>query len=130
MEAALTALLAPVAGGRNYWGRKPQSAPGTPLVEPARPYVVLQRISMVRGYHFQGDDGVPEYRVQIDVYADHWTTAHATGEQIVSLLSGYRDPPFQGIFIDGQRDLPAAAPGETSTLFRTSIDTLIFFKET
>ncbi len=130
MEAALTALLAPVAGGRSYWGRKPQSAPGTPQVEPARPYVVLQRISAVRGYHFQGDDGMPEYRVQIDVYADHWTTAHATGQQIVSLLSGYRNEQFQGIFIDGQRDLPAAAPGETSTLFRTSIDILIFFKET
>jgi len=62
MEQEITNLLSTVAP-RRYWGRAPQTAP-------ARPYVVLSRVSGVHDYHNQGDSGLVASRVQIDVYAD------------------------------------------------------------
>lgn len=122
MEAALYALLASIAGGRRFWGRKPET-------EPARPYVVMQIISDQRDTVYSGPTGYVQTRVQIDVYADYYTTARDTANAIVTLLSGYHGGLIQGVFIDSQRDLPAAAPGETSTLFRRSIDIMIHHQE-
>lgn len=118
MEEALTALLASVAGGRRYWVRKPQT-------DPARPYIVMQRIGGLPDYHMQGPSGYVASRVQIDVYADTFTSAHSTADQVVGLLSGYRDGDIRGVFVDGLRDLPASDAGEVSHLFRVSIDVIV-----
>jgi hypothetical protein len=122
MEQALNDLLATLAGGRNYWGRKPQN-------EPAKPFIIMQRISQPRDYHMQGPSRLVETRVQIDVYGSTWTSAANTAREVITILSGYRGGSISGIFIDGLRDLPAAAPGETSHLFRTSIDVMVHSKE-
>lgn len=122
MEEALTALLAGVSGGRRYWGRAPQDA--------ARPFVVLHRISQVRTYTFQGDDRLPQTRVQVDVYADTYTEARDTSAEIVDLVSGYRNGDLRGIFVDGVRDLPAADAGEVNHLFRVSMDLNVWCRET
>lgn len=116
MEVALRALLLPIAP-RCYWGRAPQQ----PV--PARPYVVLSRISGVRGYHMRGGDGVMQSRVQIDIYADSYAAAATLGAAIIGVLSGYRGGVFRGIFIDSERDfgLEASDPGE---LHRRSIDVM------
>lgn len=123
MEEALTALLAPIAGGHRYWVRKPQAVD-------VLPYVVLQRISHVRGYHMQGDDSLPENRVQVDVYAETFTSARNTAKAIVDLVTGYRSEAIRGIFVDGQRDLPTSDAGEVNHLFRTSIDLIVWHRET
>ena len=122
MEAALTALLASIAGGRRYWTRAPQDAP--------RPFAVMTRISGERDYHYKGASGYIASRVQIDVYADHWTTAKATAAAVISTLSGYRSSTIQAIFIDSQRDLPATDAGEAAHLFRSSVDIIIHHTET
>lgn len=122
MEAALYALLASVAGGRRYWGRKPET-------EQARPYVVMQIVSDQHGYAFSGATRYLRKRVQFDAYADSYTAARDTSSAIVAILSGYHDGTILGAFIDSQRDLPAAAPGETTHLFRRSIDVMIHYKE-
>lgn len=118
MEQELTALLATVAP-RRFWGRAPQ----TPA--PARPYVVLSRVSGVRRYHNQGDDGLVASRVQIDVYADTYIAAGNTGDAIVSALSGYRGGSIQGIFIDNRRDLTGIDGSDPNELFRMSIDVIV-----
>lgn len=123
MEEALTALLASVAGGRRYWVRKPQS-------DPARPYVVLQRIDGLPDYTYSGASGYSSSRVQADVYGDTYTSTKATVRDLIDTLSGYRGGIIQGIFIDSQRDLPATDAGEVTNLFRTSVDFIIHHQET
>lgn len=122
MEEALTALLATVAGGRRYWGRKPQD-------ESSSHYVILRRISGQRDYHMQGSSRYVQSRVQIDVYGETYTTVRNTVKEIVAILSGYRGGIIQGIFLDSQRDLPATDAGEVTYLFRTSVDAIIHHTE-
>lgn len=117
MEQELTNLLATVAPLR-FWGRAPQTAP-------ARPYIVLFRVSGVRGYHNQGADGLVASRVQIDVYGDTYISAHNTGSAIISTLSGYRGGTIQSVFIDSQRDLTGIEGGDPNELFRLSIDVIV-----
>lgn len=129
MEEALIALMLANAGvstvlsTRIYWGRKPQA-------DPAKPYAVLQKISGVPDVHMRGTSGLIESRVQVDVYGDTYTSALAAHGAIVSLLCGYSgtvsQTNFQGIFLDADRDLPAADAGEVSILFRKSLDFIIW----
>ncbi|MEW9838237.1 hypothetical protein [Mesorhizobium marinum] len=44
-------------------------------------------------------------------------------------MSGHRAGIFKGIFIDSERDLPAADAGEVNQLFRVSIDLIIHHGE-
>lgn len=122
MEALLTDLLAPVAGGQRFWVRAPQG--GKP------PYVVLQRITGVRDYHGQGASGLVESRVQIDCYAKTYDGVKNVARSVVALLSGRRVGLIQAIFVVSERDLPAADAGEVTNLFRTSIDIMVHHKET
>lgn len=117
MEQEITALLA-TAAPRRFWGRTPQAAP-------QRPYVVLSRISGVRGYHNQGADGLVASRIQIDCYGDTYFSAHNTGNAIVSTISGYRGGTIQAVFIDSQRDLTGIDGSDPNELFRVSIDVIV-----
>lgn len=117
MEEAITALLASVAGGRRYWVRAPQAT--------ARPFVVLNRISGVADYHTQGASGYVASRVQADFYGETYDTAKQVARAATAVLSGYRGGLIQGIFVDSQRDLPAADAGEVKHLFRISIDFIV-----
>ena len=121
MEQQLTALLATVADGRRHWVRAPQK------IRP--PYVILQRIGGRAKYHMQGPSGLVSSRVQIDVYAEKYAEAKAIAAQVKALVSGYSAGTIQAIFIDGERDLPAADAGEVSSLFRKSIDISIHHGE-
>lgn len=112
--AGVTALVST----RIYWGRKPQS-------DPARPYVVLQRVGGTRDYHSQGASGYVASRVQLDVYGDTYTSTKKATRAAITGLSGHRGGIFQGIFIDSERDLPAADAGEVTNLFRTSVDIMV-----
>ena len=117
MEQELTSLLA-AAAPRRFWGRAPQTAP-------ARPYVVLSRVSGVRDYHSQGPSGYVASRVQIDVYGDTYASVNATANGIVATLSGYRGGTIQGVFIDSERDLTGIEGGDPNELFRQSIDVIV-----
>ncbi len=118
MEEALTALLAPIAGGRRFWVRGPASAP--------RPFVVLNRIDGVPLYQYSGANGYVASRVQIDVYADTYTATKTVARAVNALLSGYSGGAIQAIFVENEgRDLPAADAGDVTNLFRTSIDIVV-----
>lgn len=121
MQEILTGLLASVAGGKRYWVRAPQSV--------SRPYVLLQRVDAPPNYHMQGASGYVAIRVQIDVYADTYTEVTAISRQIKGILSGYASGPIQAIFIESERELPAADAGDVTALFRNSIDVTIHYGE-
>lgn len=124
MEEALVALLlgatplTAITGNRIYWGRKPQNDAG-------RPYIVLQRIDGAPSYHMDGASDYVASRVQADVYGETYTSSKRAARALIAVLSGYAGGMFQGVFVDAQRDLPAADAGEVTTLFRTSVDFLI-----
>ena len=123
MEELVTQLLASVAGGRRYWVRAPQRmSDGSPL---PKPYVVLQRIDGLPDYHMKGPSGYVSSRVQADVYGDTYASTKLTARSLKSVLSGHRDENIQGIFIESERDLPAADAGDVTNLFRTSVDFII-----
>ena len=117
MEEAITALLAGVASGRRYWGRAPQSA--------ARPFIVLNRIDGQRSYTTQAPTNHVASRVQVDCYGDTYTSAKGIARAATAVLSGYSGGIIQGIFVDGERDLPASDAGEVNHLFRVSIDIMV-----
>lgn len=122
MEALLTSLLASVAGGRRYWVRKPQADPG-------KPYIIMQRATRLPSYHMQGASGYVFSRVQMDVYGDTFSSTKAASDAVKAALSGHVGGIIQGIFLDGERDLPAADAGEVSSLFRISLDFTIHHGE-
>lgn len=128
MEEAITALLASVAGGRRYWVRAPAKNSDGSLL--SRPYVVIQRIDGLSDYTMAGPSGYVASRLQFDVYADSFGSSIATARALKETLSGYRSGAIQGVFIDSERNLPAADAGEVSQLFRISIDAIIHHQET
>jgi hypothetical protein len=128
MEAALTTLLAPVAGGRRFWVKAPSNYP-TPETRLVRPYVVLTRVGGVRNYHFTGPSGYVESRVQIDCYGDTYDSVKSVASAILAILSGYSGGDIQAIFVEGERDLPAADTGEVNELFRKKLDLIVHHGE-
>ena len=125
MEEALTALLANVAGGRCHWDEAPQK-----LNPKDGPYVVLYKIDGAPGYHSQGPDGLTRARIQANCMALTTTAALATARALVRVLSGYRNGPIQGIFIESDgRALSAADAGEVNRLRGRAVDFIIQYSE-
>jgi hypothetical protein len=128
MEETITGLLASVASGRRYWGRAPQS-----ISADTGPYLVLSRVDGVRDYQMSGASGYVSSRVQIDVYGKTYTATKTAARAAVAALSGQSLTStagvVQGIFVDSERDLPAADAGEVTSLFRTSVDIIVHHEE-
>ncbi|WP_411033839.1 DUF3168 domain-containing protein [Shinella sp. BYT-45] len=128
MEEALIGLLLRSGAVRSlvadsiYWMRKPQR-------DASPRYIVLQRISGPRNYTMRGASGYVQSRVQADVYADTYTSSKTIARAMTAALSGRRGGVIQGIFIDSERDLPAADAGDVTYLFRTSVDLIIHHHE-
>lgn len=128
MEETITALLSGVASGRRYWGRAPQT-----INADAGPYLVMNRIDGVRDYVMGGPSGYVASRVQIDAYGKTYTATKAAARAAMDALSGQTvvstTATIQAIFIDSERDLPAADAGEVTHLFRTSVDIIVHHLE-
>lgn len=128
MEEALVALLLRSGAVRSFvgdsihWVRKPQRD-GSPR------YIVLQRIGGNRNSTMQGASGYVQSRVQVDVYADSYANSKKIARAMIKAVSAHRAAPIQGIFVDSERDLPAADAGEVTYLFRTSVDLIIHHTE-
>jgi hypothetical protein len=117
MKAALTALLASVAGGRRHWDRAPQ---GTPL-----PYAVLRTVSGIRDYHMQGPSGYVQSRVQVDCYGATFSEAEATVGGVRASASGVRSGNLLGVFIESERDLSTEDAGAVNRPFCVAVDLII-----
>lgn len=118
MEAEITALLRDSdlnVASRIHWVRRPQS-------ETAFPTVVLTRISGRRDYSLTGGTGLVESRLQVDVYGLTYGSAKTASNEIANILSGYRSENLRAVFLDTERDLGDADPGDVNPLFRVSTD--------
>lgn len=121
MEEALTALLANVAGGGCHWVRAPQKK--------ALPFVVMSRVSGRHDYTGQGSSGYVVSRVQLDCYATTYQDVKILSRHVKRTLSGRSVGIIRAIFIDSERDLPAADAGDVKQLFRTTIDIFVHHTE-
>ena len=125
MQGALTSLLladsgiAAVLSNRINWGRAPQKVL-------AKPYAVMQKISGLPDYHMRAPSGLVTSRIQFDVYSNTYETARSAADALIKLLSGFTGTvsgtKFQGVFLDGDRDLTAGDAGDVNILFRISLD--------
>ncbi|RHZ91151.1 DUF3168 domain-containing protein [Cereibacter sphaeroides] len=124
MEEALRALLlasggvTALAAKRVNFGSHPQ---GDPL-----PALVLNTISDREGLTVSGPDGVQQARVQIDCYAESYGAAKQLSRAVRAVLHGHSGGGFQGVFLDGARDL--REPGDdTGRPYRVSLDFLTIY---
>jgi hypothetical protein len=102
MEEALvshllaTAGLSALVGARINWGVRPQGQ--------SLPALVLQVVSAPRDYTMTRRDPVTGYLVQIDVWAGAYATAKQVSRQVLVAMDDLTTPPFQGAFLDNERD--------------------------
>lgn len=121
MEDDALALLAPVAGGRAFWGKAPQKVP--------YPLITLLMISGARDYTHSGGSGWVNARVQADVYAETFGEARQVMHHLIGALSGRSQGAIRSIRVLNERDLPAADAGDVKDLFRRSVDLSVQFME-
>ena len=128
MEEQLRALLLNDGGvsshvaNRVNFGTHPQGQPF--------PAVVLTTISDIEGYTLQGPNGVSEARVQVDCYAESYGAAKLLSRAVRSLLSGYQNGAFQGVFLAGSRDSREGGSNDAERPYRTSMDFMVQFTNT
>jgi hypothetical protein len=108
-----------------YLTRAPQNV--------AVPYATMQRISGNRDMHMQGPSGLVSSRVQIDCYGLTYAASKKVARAVEARLSGFSgsngSTTFDGIFLDAERD-DYSDDATPSKLFRTSLDFIIWHKET
>jgi hypothetical protein len=128
MEEALRTLIVSASGvtdlvsTRVYWRQAPQSVGGD--------FINLHRVGGVRDYNMQGASGLVDSRVQVDCWADRYSSAKMIARAVETVVSGYSGTiggkRLQGIFIDAERDDDTSDSGDVATRFRTSLDLLIW----
>jgi hypothetical protein len=120
-QTGVRTRLIGLAGGRVYWGERPQ---GT-----AFPAIVLQVISDPRPAHLKDYQEVRSTLVQLDVYATTYAAALAIARQAIAILkvpATITDKVFGACFVDGQRDTIEVV--ETSNIHRQSVDFSVWHK--
>jgi hypothetical protein len=119
VEEELLALLAPLPC---HWGEAPQ---GT-----RRPFVVLRLVSEVRPVTQDGlRPGLVRSRVQADCYGETYFGGLRLARDLIGRVEGRRVGRFQGVFVDGVRDLTGKDDIGTGVAHRRAVDLLIHHNE-
>lgn len=126
MEEALRAILLGAGsitsktGLRVDWGLRPQ---GQQL-----PAIALTAINDGPEGHSLDGAGVSRGLVQIDCYGATYGAAKTLSRAVRTLMDGAKTPVFQGIFLNGARDL-SETDGVTP-IHRVSMDFTVFYQFT
>lgn len=121
MEEALLALIRGDAGvqsllsDRINWVRRPQA-------DSTFPACTLTRVDGLRNYDTKAPAGLVETRIQVDVWGTSYGSAKLATRAILSVVNGYKGGIFQGIFIDGETDMPDETNDANVRLFRVRVD--------
>lgn len=126
-EALITYLLADsgvssAVSNRMQWGVRPQGS--------SLPAIVLQRISGNFDYEFSGPSGLIESRIQIDTYAESYSSAQTAARAVIAAISGLRTTQgtikFNGCFINSQSDTFERSNDGASKYHRVIVDLTIW----
>lgn len=113
--------LVSVVADRVEWGRRIQA-----LLTPA---LVLHRITAGREYVMAGRIDLQQPLVQFDCWATTFTDAAALRDAVVSFLDTLNTAPFQGAFIQSERNDFDPVPGSAASDFhRISLDVRIWHR--
>lgn len=118
------APLAALVGSRINWVRRPQAS--------ALPAVVLQTISNVPSYTFDGETNFSDARVQVDCFALTYASARAVAQAVSSSLSGYRGTvgatAFQGVFKVSDRDMQEPGEASEDRIYRVMLEFMVTWR--
>lgn len=123
MEEALRALLLGAtavtskAGQRVDWGLRPQGQP--------MPAIALTVINDGAESHSLDGAGVSQALVQVDCYGATYGAAKTLARAVRVLLDGKTTAAFQGIFLNGARDL--SETDSVTPIHRVSMDFTVFY---
>lgn len=120
-HAPLTALIGASPNSRLTWAVRQQS---TPL-----PAIVVTKIDSAPVYADEGDVGLVESRMQIDVWGATYGSTKAVARAVMARLSGaeftHQTTEFQSVFADAERDGFEIGAGE-ERLYRVSLDFIVW----
>lgn len=113
-QTALTALV----GQRIDWLKRPQGS--------ALPSITLQTASAPRDYGLAGRVGLTGYLVQFDIWGSSFKQTQDTLAALIPALDALTASPFQGAFIENQRESFETQEGVdaagSTTFYRVSVD--------
>lgn len=114
-DAALNALV----GDRVHWLMQPGDAA-------AFPYMNMQGVDPGIDYHLNGESGLRQSRIQVDIWGTSYGQAKLVARAFTGLLSGYRGQAgqtyFQGVFVVAGSESPDQLPDGAQRLFRIRLD--------
>lgn len=98
------------------------------------PAMTLQTASAPRDYTMRGRVGLVGYLVQIDIWGSTYKQTQDVLGALIPALDALDDAPFQGAFIENERESVEAQDGPddigSTDFFRTSLDVRIFHQTT
>lgn len=89
------------------------------------PALTYQRISTVRTYNHDGDDGLPTVRWQVDCWARDPDVVDTLAEGVTATFTGYADATRPAVFIGNDLEFDDVDSG----LFRRIVDVLVTYRE-
>lgn len=117
-NAELTAHV----GTRINWTLRPQGK-GTPAL-------VLHKVASGREYTMDGRIGLTGHLVQMDLWADRPAALFAARDALLAALDALTVAPFQGAFVESERDGYEAPDGPQASgvviLHRASLDVRVW----
>lgn len=124
-QSGVTARL----GTRINWNKRPQGG--------ALPAAILRVITDTSSYSMEGDNNLDRTRVQVDVYAEEYSTAKLAARAIDAALKSHQgttgNTSFRGVFKDGGRDdfeASTALSQDAERYHRVSADYIVHHKST
>lgn len=113
-DPGLSALIAT----RVVWLRRPQGS--------ALPSITLQIVSGDHEYTMAGREGLVGSLVQMDIWAATYASMKDVERALIAALDNLKSAPFQGGFIESQRESSEAQDGPDASgstdYFRSSLD--------
>lgn len=117
------AAIAAIFEDRINWVVRPQE-------DSVLPAMTISRVGKTNVVHTKGATDTSETRVQMDIWGESYTQAVAGVRALVALLNAYRGiyegVNFQGIFLENERDFSDKGNEAKETLFRISLDALVW----
>lgn len=117
-DAGLTALV----GTRIKWLLRPQGS--------ALPAITLQLAAGGRDYHFGGRSDLSGPLIQMDVWAATFASMKAVERALLTALDAITAAPFQGAFVESERETTETQDGPdatgSTTFYRASKDVRVW----
>jgi hypothetical protein len=119
-----TSAIEALVAERVHPGRRPQAS--------ALPAIDVNTISGAPIYTNDGEAGLASARVEINCWADNYTSAKLLARAVKASLSAFVGEAggitFQNVLLDAERDFSETGGNQAEYLFRTNLDLIVWFE--